>query len=126
MNLNVAKGIFKRYGMEVSTADSGAEAVKMCKEQTYDIVFMDHMMPGMDGVETMKRIRYDAGKHHRDFPIVALTANALSTAREMFIAEGFDGFISKPIELAELERGRQCVAVSPELQKRNSEDVSVL
>ncbi len=76
----------------------------MCKEQTYDIVFMDHMMPGMDGVETMKRIRYDAGKHHRDFPIVALTANALSTAREMFIAEGFDGFISKPIELAELER----------------------
>ena len=104
MNLNVAKGIFKRYGMEVSTADSGAEAVKMCKEQTYDIVFMDHMMPGMDGVETMKRIRYDAGKHHRDFPIVALTANALSTAREMFIAEGFDGFISKPIELAELER----------------------
>ncbi len=104
MNLNVAKGIFKRYGMDVSTADSGAEAVKMCKEQTYDIVFMDHMMPGMDGVETMKRIRYDAGKHHRDFPIVALTANALSTAREMFIAEGFDGFISKPIELAELER----------------------
>ena len=104
MNLNVAKGIFKRYGMEVSTADSGAEAVKMCKEQNYDIVFMDHMMPGMDGVETMKRIRYDAGKHHRDFPIVALTANALSTAREMFIAEGFDGFISKPIELAELER----------------------
>ena len=104
MNLNVAKGIFKRYGMVVSTADSGAEAVKMCKEQNYDIVFMDHMMPGMDGVETMKRIRYDAGKKHKDFPIVALTANALSTAREMFIAEGFDGFISKPIELAELER----------------------
>ncbi|MBR5178092.1 MAG: response regulator [Lachnospiraceae bacterium] len=104
MNLNVAKGIFKRYGMVVSTADSGAEAVKMCKEQSFDIVFMDHMMPGMDGVETMKRIRYDAGKKHKDFPIVALTANALSTAREMFIAEGFDGFISKPIELAELER----------------------
>ena len=104
MNLNVAKGIFKRYGMQVFTADSGAEAVKMCKEGNYDIVFMDHMMPGMDGVETMKRIRYDAGKSHKDFPIVALTANALSTAKEMFIAEGFDGFISKPIELSELER----------------------
>ena len=104
MNLNVAKGIFKRYGMKVTTAASGMEAVELCKKQSFDIVFMDHMMPGMDGVETMKRIRYDAGKAHRDFPIVALTANALSTAKEMFIAEGFDAFISKPIELTEFER----------------------
>ena len=55
-------------------------------------------------MEAMKRIRYDAGKNRRDFSIIALTANALSTAREMFIAEGFDGFVSKPIELIELER----------------------
>jgi CheY-like chemotaxis protein len=104
MNLNVAKGIFKRYGMEVSTANSGEEAIEMCRTEDYELIFMDHMMPGMDGVEAMKRIRYDAGKNRRDFSIIALTANALSTAREMFIAEGFDGFVSKPIELIELER----------------------
>ena len=104
MNLNVAKGIFRRYGMEVSTANSGEEAIAMCRDKDYDLIFMDHMMPGMDGVEAMKRIRYEAGKNRRDFSIIALTANALSTAREMFIAEGFDGFVSKPVELIELER----------------------
>ena len=104
MNLNVAKGIFRRYGMEVSTANSGEEAIAMCRNKDYDLIFMDHMMPGMDGVEAMKRIRYEAGKNRRDFSIIALTANALSTAREMFIAEGFDGFVSKPVELIELER----------------------
>ncbi len=65
---------------------------------------MDHMMPGMDGVEAMKRIRSVYGKDRKDVPIVALTANAVSTAREMFIREGFDGFVAKPIELSELER----------------------
>lgn len=104
MNLSVAKGLLKRYGMEVRTANSGEESIQSCRENDFDIVFMDHMMPGMDGVEAMKRIRYDAAKSRKSFAIVALTANALSTAREMFIAEGFDGFISKPIELAEFER----------------------
>ncbi|MBP5282758.1 MAG: response regulator [Lachnospiraceae bacterium] len=104
MNLSVAKGLLKRYGMEVKTANSGEEAIQSCRENEYDIIFMDHMMPGMDGVEAMKRIRYNGVKGKNGFTIVALTANALSTAREMFIAEGFDGFISKPIELAEFER----------------------
>ena len=52
MNLSVAKGIFKRYGMEVSTANSGEEAIDMCRAEDYDVIFMDHMMPGMDGVES--------------------------------------------------------------------------
>lgn len=104
MNLSVARGIFRRYGMEVKTAASGEESIAMCATEDYDIIFMDHMMPGMDGVEAMKRIRYDGIRNMKNFAIVALTANALSTAKEMFIAEGFDGFVSKPIELAELER----------------------
>ena len=104
MNLTVARGIFARYGIEVFTAASGQESIDMCREQEFDVVFMDHMMPGMDGVEAMKRIRADADREHRDLPIVALTANAVSTAREMFINEGFDGFVSKPVELIELER----------------------
>lgn len=104
MNLIVAKSIFGRYGMNVFTAESGQQSIDMCRENTYDIVFMDHMMPGMDGVEAMKRIRADAHRAGRDLPIVALTANAVSTAKEMFLSEGFDGFVSKPIDLVELER----------------------
>lgn len=104
MNLTVAMGIFNSYGMIVATADSGIEAISRCKKNSYDIVFMDHMMPGMDGVEAMKRIRTEAVKEHEEFPIVALTANAVSSAKEMFIREGFDGFVSKPIEQEELER----------------------
>ncbi len=100
MNLTVAKGIFKQYRMTVKTAASGQESIDMCSKEDFDIVFMDHMMPGMDGVEAMKRIR----EVKKEQPVVALTANAVSTAREMFIREGFDGFVAKPIELVDLER----------------------
>ncbi|MBR1740330.1 MAG: response regulator [Lachnospiraceae bacterium] len=104
MNLTVAKGIFKRYDMTVTTASSGQESIELCSKQEFDIVFMDHMMPGMDGIEAMKQIKANAKKDGRDFPVVALTANAVSSAKEMFLSEGFDGFVSKPIELVELER----------------------
>ncbi|MBO4396210.1 MAG: response regulator [Eubacterium sp.] len=103
MNLIVANGIFSRYGMIVETADSGPAAIEMCSENKYDIVFMDHMMPGMDGVEAMKQIRADI--HGKSGPVfVALTANTVSTAREMFRREGFEGFVGKPIDRTELER----------------------
>ena len=104
MNLVVARNIFRRYGMNVTTAASGFESVKLCKENTFDIIFMDHMMPGMDGVEAMKLIRAGLVLDRKDTVIVALTANAVSTAREMFLSEGFDGFVSKPVEIVELER----------------------
>jgi CheY-like chemotaxis protein len=103
MNHMVAKGIFKRYGMEVFTADSGKESIAMCETGDFDIIFMDHMMPEMDGIEAMKRIRTVLTRRHKEIPIVALTANAVSTAKKMFLREGFDGFISKPVELPELE-----------------------
>ncbi len=104
MNLSVAKGILGRYSMEIDTVLSGFEAVAACEEKEYDIIFMDHMMPEMDGIETAKRIRLGARARGQKFVIVALTANAVSTAKEMFLSEGFDGFISKPIEINELER----------------------
>ena len=104
MNHMVAKGIFKRYGMEVFTANSGKEAIAMCETGDYDIIFMDHMMPEMDGIEATKQIRTVLTRRHKEIPVVALTANAVSTAKKMFLREGFDGFISKPIELSELER----------------------
>lgn len=104
MNLVVAKNILRRYGMSVTNAASGQEAIDLCREMDFDIVFLDHMMPGMDGVEAMKHIRANKVRGQSDVPIVALTANAVSTAKEMFLSVGFDGFVSKPIELVELER----------------------
>lgn len=104
MNLTVAIGILNRYGIVVTTAPSGQDAITLCKEQEFDIVFMDHMMPEMDGIEAMHRIRNEMEKERKILPIVALTANAVSTAKEMFLNEGFDGFVSKPIELTDLER----------------------
>ncbi len=103
MNLIVAKSIFSGYGMSIDTAESGPEAIDMCSKNDYNIVFMDHMMPGMDGVEAMKRIRA-MQKGKLDMAIVALTANTVSSARDMFMKEGFDGFVGKPIETMELER----------------------
>ena len=104
MNLIVAEGIFSHYGMEVETAGSGPEAIERISERDYDAVFMDHMMPGMDGVEAAHRIRDLLRGTGRRTRIIALTANAVSGAREMFLREGFDGFVAKPIERKELER----------------------
>ena len=104
MNLKVAQELFADYGMEVTPAGSGEEALHKVREQSFDIIFMDHMMPGMDGVECMRRIRMLQAENRKKSIIIALTANALSTSREMFIGEGFDAFIAKPVERHVLER----------------------
>jgi signal transduction histidine kinase/CheY-like chemotaxis protein/HPt (histidine-containing phosphotransfer) domain-containing protein len=104
MNLVVAKSIFARYGMRVTTVISGQESIDVCRSKVFDIIFMDHMMSGMDGVEAMKRIRTDVAGLNGSVPVIALTANAMSSAKQMFLSEGFDGFVSKPIEIEELER----------------------
>ena len=104
LNLTVAQDILRRYGIQVTTAASGQEAISLCSQENFGIVFMDHMMPGMDGIEAMHRIRSTGSGMWKTVPFVALTANAGSTARETFLKEGFDGFIPKPIDLAELER----------------------
>lgn len=104
MNLVVATGILREYRMTVDTAEGGKDALKKYDERDYDVIFMDHMMPEMDGVEAMKKLREVAREKGRKSVIVALTANALSGAREMFMREGFDGFIAKPIDTGEFER----------------------
>ncbi|MCI8513350.1 MAG: response regulator [Lachnospiraceae bacterium] len=104
MNLVVAKGVLGSYGIQVDTCLSGKEAVERCANNTYDIVFLDHMMPGFDGVETLKQIREIKNGAYQERPIIALTANTISGAREMFRNEGFTEFIPKPIERAVLER----------------------
>ena len=104
MNLVVASGLFREYDMEVETADSGREAIQAYRDKVYDVVFMDHMMPGMDGVEAMKEIKKAASEMGKEVIVIALTANAVAGAKEMFMKEGFDGFIAKPIDMAEFER----------------------
>jgi signal transduction histidine kinase/HPt (histidine-containing phosphotransfer) domain-containing protein/ActR/RegA family two-component response regulator len=99
-NLQVASGLLSFYGIAVDTCLSGYEAIEAVKAHNYDIVFMDHMMPEMDGVEAVKRIRgLDSG---RELPIVALTANAVLGMREMFLQNGFSDFLSKPIDTSKL------------------------
>jgi CheY-like chemotaxis protein/two-component sensor histidine kinase len=98
-NLYVAKGLMAPYGLSIETAASGIEAIDKIKDgAAYDIIFMDHMMPRMDGIEAVKIIRGLGYKR----PIIALTANALVGQAEMFMENGFDGFISKPIDIRQL------------------------
>ncbi len=103
MNLVVATGLLREYKMFTDTAESGKDAIKKYESGEYDVIFMDHMMPEMDGVEAMKRIRDVAAEKEKTPIVIALTANALSGAREMFMQEGFDGFIAKPIDMKEFE-----------------------
>jgi len=98
-NLYVARGLLAPYGLSVETVASGLEAIDKIKSGViFDIIFMDHFMPIMDGIEAAKIIRGLGYKH----PIVALTANALTGQAEMFLEHGFDGFISKPIDIRQL------------------------
>jgi len=98
-NLYVAKGLLMPYKLTVETVDSGRAALHRIRGgQVYDIIFMDHMMPGMDGIEATKKIR-DMGY---DAPIIALTANTVMGQSELFIKNGFSGFISKPIDVNRL------------------------
>ena len=104
MNLVVAKGVLGSYGIDVETCLSGREAIERCRGESYDIIFLDHMMPGLDGVGTLKRIREIDNGIYQDLPAIALTANTVSGAREMFRSEGFTEFVPKPIERTVLER----------------------
>jgi CheY-like chemotaxis protein len=98
-NIYVAKGLMAPYDLKTDSADSGFVAIeKIKKGNTYDIIFMDHMMPKMDGMETTRRIR-DLGYTE---PIVALTANAVAGQVDIFLENGFDDFISKPIDIRQL------------------------
>ena len=102
-NLKVAGGLLAFYEMTVDTCLSGNEALSLVRENDYGLVLMDHMMPGMDGIETTAAIRALGGKFET-LPIAALTANAIVGMKEMFLANGFDDFLAKPVEIPMLNQ----------------------
>jgi signal transduction histidine kinase/DNA-binding NarL/FixJ family response regulator len=100
-NIRVAEGLLGLFKIDAHKAVSGKEAIELVQKNDYDLVFMDHMMPEMDGVEATGIIRKMGDKYKR-LPIIVLTANAVQGAKEMFLSNGFDGFISKPIDIQEM------------------------
>ena len=104
-NLDVVKGMLKPYEVSVDCATSGRQAIDMVRNGNprYNAIFMDHMMPGMDGIEAARIIRELGTEYARDIPIIALTANAIVGNEKMFLNQGFQAFISKPIEMMKLD-----------------------
>ncbi|MBQ7479355.1 MAG: response regulator [Selenomonadaceae bacterium] len=103
MNLTVVRGLLKQTKLNIDTAESGAECLKMAAKCSYDVIFLDHRMPGMDGIETLKRLRKLPGSHNQKVPVISLTANAISGAREEYLAAGFQDYLTKPIDSSRLE-----------------------
>ncbi|MDR2503721.1 MAG: response regulator, partial [Deltaproteobacteria bacterium] len=105
INLDVAKALLTPYGLALDYASNGKEAVdKIRRQADYDIIFMDHMMPHMDGMEATRVIREEIGTEYaRTVPIIAMTANALAGNRKMFLTSGFNEFISKPVDVRLLD-----------------------
>lgn len=106
INLDVAEGMLAPYELTVDRASDGAEAVELVRSGAvrYDVIFMDHMMPGMNGMEAVRVIRHEIDSDYaRTVPIIALTANALVGSREMFLKNGFQGFLAKPIDSLEMD-----------------------
>ena len=103
MNRSVVRNLLKRNGIVPDKADSGAAAIEKISSNRYDIVLLDHMMPKMDGIETLQHLKKN-GLIPEDCVVIALTANAISGAREQYLDAGFDDYLSKPIEVIQLER----------------------
>lgn len=105
INLKVIKNTLEYYGLTVDTASSGKDALQLCEQTQYDLIFMDQMMPVMDGIQTMKKIRkLPYYTSHTSYKIIALTANAIIGVRKELLDKGFDEYLSKPIKFQELER----------------------
>ena len=104
-NLDVARGMLKPYEMQVDCITSGQGAIDAVRDDSvrYNAIFMDHMMPGMDGIEAAKRIRQIGTEYAKSVPIIALTANAIVGTEEMFLKSGFQAFLSKPIDIMRLD-----------------------
>ncbi len=103
MNLAVAQGLLKGTRLQIDAAASGEECLELIKRKTYHLICMDHMMPVMDGVQTLHAIRALEGNPSRDIPVIALTANAVAGAREFYLKEGFQDYLTKPIDADKFE-----------------------
>ncbi len=102
MNLTLMGALLKRSKMHLDLVESGKDALIACQNRKYDIIFMDHMMPEMDGVETLKRLRKEPGPN-QEAVVIALTANAVAGCREMYLDYGFNDYFAKPVIAAKLD-----------------------
>ncbi|MCI7767619.1 MAG: ATP-binding protein [Oscillospiraceae bacterium] len=116
-NLTIVSHLLKRNGIKPDTASSGEECLKKASENEYDMILLDHVMPGMDGVETLDRLRRMGGRS-ADIPVIALTANVMSGARERYLNAGFSDFVEKPIVPSKLEAALIQYLPSGLLEKR--------
>ncbi len=103
LNLTVVRGLLKQTKVQIDTVLSGYDALDAVKNQHYDVIFLDHRMPGMDGIETFNNMLKLPENKSKGVPVIALTANAVSGAKEMFLAAGFSDYLTKPIESKKLE-----------------------
>ena len=122
MNLNLMKALIKRTKMQVEVASSGEECLALTRRKAFDIILMDHMMPQLDGVETLKILRSEVNNINKNTTVVALTANAISGSREMYLGYGFDDYLSKPILADQLDEllGRLLPETLVKYEKVNS------
>lgn len=103
INLQVINHILRKYKIKTDMAISGTECIELCKRNSYDLILMDHMMPAPDGIETLKIIR-ETDNFNRETPVAVVTANAVKGAREEYLKEGFSDYLSKPIDIKQLEK----------------------
>lgn len=103
MNLEVIKGLLKKTGIKIDTALSGKKTLELVKENVYDILFIDHRMPEMDGIETLHAMQALEENKCKGKPCIALTANAISGVKQMYLSEGFTDYLSKPVDPEKLE-----------------------
>lgn len=103
MNLKVICGLLEKTRLQIDTASSGKECLAMLQQKTYHIIFLDHMMPEMDGVETFHQMKQLPDNKNKETPVVMLTANAIMGAKEEYLLEGFSDYLSKPVRIEQLE-----------------------
>lgn len=103
MNLTVLKSLLKRTLIKVDTAQSAQESYELCKEKDYDLIFMDYMMPDVDGIEAMEKLRQMDGGRMKETPIIVLTADATPERKKLFMEKGFDDYLLKPVDVSLLE-----------------------
>ena len=104
VNLKILRGLLLHYEIDADTAGGGEEAVQMAADKAYDMILMDHMMPGMDGEDALKAIRALPDKQRSEVPVIAVTANAIRGMRDEYLRKGFTDYLSKPVETAKIEQ----------------------
>ena len=121
VNLKVFVSLLSKTKMQIETADSGDACIALFKRNLYDVIFLDHMMPDKDGIETIKEMKECRDTPNRNTPVICLTANAVSGMREMYINAGFDDYLTKPIDTGRLE-SMLLTYLPPDLVEKAEED----